>query len=114
MASIEIARALEPEEWARQRCGDAAIETVDGEEHLLIRNAAGELVADAGPADLFALIALANHALPDFDPRKISHDDLAQLRDWRAGKLRPDHASWSQRLIDILAALLPPRRNHCG
>ena len=57
------------------------------------------------------LMALANHALQDFDPRKLTHDDLERLRDWRAGIVRPDHAQSTQRLIDILAAALPPRHN---
>ncbi len=67
------------------------------------------------PDDLCALIALANAALPDDDPRKITRADVTALRHIDHSSFCPedpcthgcDHAK-ALRVAAKLAALLPP------
>ena len=94
--AIEIAPALEPEEWRARRCGPVSIDRVDGETHVLVTDPDGEIVSVSGPEEVFALLALANDALPDGDPRKISRQWVRELRD--------DHPE----IATVLAALLLP------
>jgi hypothetical protein len=55
------------------------------------------------------LIALANAALPDPDPRKITHTTVARLRFLR-GAFHPDDKvhDWLAPLADALESYLPP------
>src|SRR5947207_13079121 len=76
---IEIAPALEPDEWKHRRCG-VSIDRVDGETHVVVTDSDGELVSVSGPEEVFALMALANDARPDADPRDFTHADLVLLR----------------------------------
>ena len=76
MKRFQIAPALEPEEWKHRRCGAVSIDHVDGETHVVITDSDGELVSVSGPAEVFALMALANDALPDGDPRKLTVADV--------------------------------------
>src|SRR5690349_3208766 len=66
------------------------------------------------PADLHALVAIANHALPADSPHKITWADVERLRDgashmteegWRGD----DEQSFVRALAAKLAALLAPR-----
>ena len=93
---LEIAPALEPEEWRARRCGPVSIDRVDGETHVVVTDPDGEIVSVSGPEEVFGLLALANDALPDGDPRKISRHWVDELRD--------DHPE----VATVLAALLPP------
>jgi hypothetical protein len=73
MHRFKIAPALEPEEWQHRRSGAVSVERVGDETHVVVRDPNGEVVSVSGPAEVFALMALANDALPDGDPRKITH-----------------------------------------
>jgi hypothetical protein len=59
------------------------------------------------------VMALANHDMPDDDPRKITRADV-ELLEWVAEQMRkapigvPDGDYKVDRLADRLAALLPP------
>jgi len=52
------------------------------------------------------VVALANAALPDGDPRKITHADLAAL--WSVGYPKHIDRAGLARLYGKLAAILPP------
>jgi hypothetical protein len=77
----EIPPALTPDEWERRAIGDGPLEIariMDGPGPDAI-----EVTEDLRwfrDEDIPALIALANAALPDTDPRKITRDWLADLR----------------------------------
>src|SRR5689334_156495 len=75
--------------------GEVSIEAPDGRD------------ADIGSRHLPALIALANAALPENDPHKLTRDDVSLLESARqdlAGKVADDVRA----LAAKLAALLPP------
>lgn len=101
---IEIAPALEEQEWKDLRCGCIAIDQVGDETHIVVTDPDGEVVSVSGPQELFALIALANAALPDGDPRKITRNWIEQLLDG-------DRASRAG-LANVLSALLPACGSH--
>ena len=113
MTRIDIAPALDSGQWARRKCGSLAVEQVDDEVHVLVADPDGEVVSVSGSAELFALIALANDALPDRDPRKITLHavfdvqvaaEIARLAGVGGVALR------LVKLADMLEAALPPRR----
>jgi len=97
---IEIAPALEQQEWKDLRCGCIAIDQVGDETHIVVTDPDGEVVSVSGPQELFALIALANAALPDGDPRKITAGWVERIRNGNAAERAA--------IADALAALLPP------
>jgi hypothetical protein len=109
-----IPPALTAEEWAKTdiRRGDFTAHIGHwGDDELVVDDVTGENSVPV-PADaLPAVIALANAALPDGDPRKITRDDLLNLSadlDTAAGERGSacEMASWP--LYAKLAALLPP------
>jgi hypothetical protein len=114
MTPIEIAPALEPEEWQHRRCGQLAVTHVGDEVHVVVRDPDGEIVSVSGPEALFALMALANDALPDGDPRKITVSTVELLgaltRDMWYGHRAVEQQRALTLLAQSLAALLPPRR----
>ena len=66
--------------------------------------------------NIATIIALANHALPDDDPRKITHALVATLRQYSGDLSRmelPAHYADATRRIweiaEVLDSLLPPR-----
>jgi len=79
MRPFQIAPALEPEEWKCRRSG-ASIDYVDGETHIVMTDPDGEIVSVSGPAEIFALMALANHALPLGDPRRTTRESVELLK----------------------------------
>lgn len=89
--------------WEEMYAESARIEKI-------ILDDAGNYVAN--PDCSFAVMALANAALPDDDPRKITREDVAWLNDaaQHLDRLRlvDDDAADAQRLAAKLAALLPP------
>ena len=97
--AFEIAAALEPEEWQELRCGGIAIDQVGDETHIVVTDPDGEVVSISGPQDLFALMALANGAMPDGDPRKITRE--------LARRLRTDPAA-ALEVADLFEKMLPP------
>jgi hypothetical protein len=102
MKRFEIAPALEPEEWRHRRCGAVSLDRVDAETHVVVRDPDGEIVSVSGPAEVFALMALANAALPDGDPRKITRELTQQLR--------AEPAAVALKVASLLEKLLPPER----
>ena len=119
---IEIAPALEPQEWKERRCGALSLDYVDGEMHLVVTDPDGEIVSVSGPAELFALMALVNEALPDGDPRKITREQIDSLRlcaedadalvsTTRSPDAQRDYrrdARRTRHVADVLERLLPP------
>ena len=107
MTPIEIAPALEPDQWAERRNGSVFLDKIGGEPIVIVEDG-DSLATVTGANEIFALIALANDALPDGDPRKIHHRWIADLRD-AAHRLGPtDHAESLRLFACVLAALLPP------
>jgi hypothetical protein len=110
-----IRPALTPDEWKNRRAGSVAIDAVDDDVHLVVRDPDDEIVSVSGNDELWALIALANAALSDGDPRKFTPADVAVAR--IVGEaVRRDEPGAAQllALADLLqgklAALLPPPR----
>ena len=117
-----IAPALTPEEWQQKSAlleahmgRDTAVSVVDS--HFVLRahdTWRGErytAAVSATPHHLVRIIALANAALPDDDPRKITRVTIAEIRnaaenvdhEWGG----PDADLW--RIADVLESFLPPR-----
>ena len=74
MTPIEIAPALEPADWERQRYGSIALDDAGQTPRLIVTDPNGQVVRVSGGDELFALMALANEALPANDPRKLTRD----------------------------------------
>jgi hypothetical protein len=109
---IEIAPALRLQEWRDRRFGAVSIDHVFDEIHVAVRDPDGEVVSVSGPEETFALMALANDALPEGDPRKLIAGDLEWFRRladdtemYEAQSLR----NWARHMSHLFAALLPPR-----
>lgn len=110
---IEIAPALEPEEWKDRRFGAISRDAIEGsgDEFVVIIDPDGRETSVSGPNELFALIALANDALPKGDPRKLSRGDVEWFRMLAKGEDMWEVESfraWCRRMGQVLAALLPP------
>src|SRR5204863_4130807 len=79
MSTQKIAPALAPQEWRERRCGAVSVCHVESEVHVVVRDPDDQLVSVSAPEELFALIALANDALPHDDPRKITLEKVRTL-----------------------------------
>jgi hypothetical protein len=77
-----------------------SLDHVDGETHVVVTDPDGELVSVSGSEEVFALMALANDALPDGDPRKITREHLLALRAGDAETVR--------HIADVFDKMLPP------
>jgi hypothetical protein len=115
---IEIAPALKPDEWAARKRDYLILDRIGGEEYVVIDGPDGEEVNVAGADALFAMIALANHALPADDPRKFTHDHVRRLREALLTLEEGDsHAEVDEdldaltQLVIVVSALLPPRKS---
>lgn len=113
MKRFKIAPALEPEEWKHRRSGAVSIDYVDGETHIVVTDPDGEIVSVSGPAEVFALTALANDALPEGDPPKITRETVQLLEaltaDTWVGHRAAEGRNALAQLARSLTALLPPR-----
>ena len=111
MSPIGIPPALEPDEWRRRTSGAIAVDQVGDETHLVISDPDGQLVSVTGPPEIFCLMALANAALPEADPRKLTRKHVLDLR-IAAEELRVAGMAGPSRglaqLADVIEALLPP------
>lgn len=120
-ATDEVRPALTAAEWrgntlvradARRPGWAVAVERDAGGRELFVRYAADRHGTDAIPLPpdaLPAVIALANAALPDGDPRKITRADVDVLRTAYLDTLGvSDDEPSLKPLIAKLAALLPP------
>ena len=78
-----------------------------------------------GADEIFALISLANDALPPDDPRKITHgwlarvetirdmiSDLAASGEPQLATLRQELATGWDQMAQVLTAILPPTYEH--
>ena len=107
-----IRPALTPAQWKEHRAGAVFVHVVDDETHVVVADPDNQLVSVSGPSEVFALMALANDALPDDDPRKLTRADVALLN---ALLVKIDAREPSgmlaiaEALRDKVAALLPPR-----
>src|SRR5439155_23493362 len=81
--SDAIRPALEPAEWKVRRSGPISLDVVDRIDYIVIEGPNGETVKVTGADEIFALISLANDALPPDDPRKITHGWLARVENIR-------------------------------
>jgi hypothetical protein len=121
--SEAIRPALEPAQWKLRRSGPISLDVVGRTDYIVIEGPGGETVKVTGADEIFALISLANDALPLDDPRKITHGwlarietirdiirDLAESGDLSLAPMRRDLATgWDQR-AQVLSAILPPER----
>lgn len=108
-----IRPALSTEEWGERRSGAVALMAVGDETHVVITDADGEVVSITGSDATFALMALANDALPDVDARKFGVTDVAICRlvmeRLMALDSDPRLHSLANQLCEKVAALLPVR-----
>jgi hypothetical protein len=109
-----IQPALTPPEWHRRRSGCVHVDAVDAETHIVVSDPDDQLVSVSGANELFALMALTNDALPDADPRKLTHADVSvamvlcdQIDRQHPGGMKL--FALAEALCDKLVALLPPR-----
>lgn len=119
--SDAIRPALEPAEWKLRRSGPISLDVIDRHDYIVIEGPSGETVKVSGTDEIFALISLANDALPPDDPRKITHGWLARIETIRdmlgdladsgeeslASDRRDLAAAWDQ-MAQVLKAILPP------
>jgi len=119
--SDAIRPALEPSEWKARRSGPISLDVVNRIDYIVIEGPNGETVKVTGADEIFALISLANDALPLDDPRKISHGwlarietvrdmirDLADSGDPTLAPLRRELATGWDQMAQVLSAILPP------
>lgn len=119
MTDTPIEPALSREEWAKRgrwpfstEAGQLEVTLSDwvydepgGDEYEVA------LSHTCTPQDLPALIALANAALPDDDPRKITREmvgDLDSCASWAEGEGQRDLADRVRRFAAALESYLPP------
>jgi hypothetical protein len=117
MIPSDILPALAPNEWEERRRGRLYVVQDGGAPRLVLDH--GDHIATVSRADdLFAMIALANDALPEDDPRKITWALLTRVQamsdvlDGLARSpastpfLREEADAWQQ-IVSVLSALLP-------
>jgi hypothetical protein len=117
MIPSDILPALDPNQWEARRRGRLYV-IQDGAEPRLVMDDGNHVVTVSRADDLFAVIALANDALPEQDPRKITwalltrvqamSDVLESLAQSAASTpfLREEADAWHQ-IVRVLSALLP-------
>jgi hypothetical protein len=110
----QIRPALTPQQWKAGRAGSLSLGVVDDELHVVVRDPDDGLVSISGPDDLWALIALANEAMPTADIRKLVVRDVAVIH--MLAESCPDTASGrrlrglAETVGEKLASLLPASR----
>lgn len=114
MVDEKIEPALTAEEWIDSEWRTTPYEvnssiSVDPSVHLLVfrHDRETRAIPFATPREFAAIIALANHALPDGHPLKITRQDAADMQEIAK------HGDWFgvsdvARVAAKLAALLPP------
>ena len=119
--SESIRPALEPAEWKVRRSGPISLDVVDRNDYIVIEGPGGETVKVSGADEIFALISLANDALPEDDPRKITFGWLARIETIRdmltdladngeasLASSRHDLAAAWEQMAQVVKAILPP------
>src|SRR5690349_18593765 len=107
-----IKPALGPKEWNQRRSGALRVEAVDDEAHVVVCDPDGGVVTVSGDDELFALMAFANSAMTEDDPRKLCRKDLAVLsvlcdEYHRSHECDKQILAMASTLYDKLCALLP-------
>jgi hypothetical protein len=87
---VDIAPALAATEWAERRAGSISLDAARPQQRLVLSPETGTDAAVSGSREIFALIALANQALPEDDSRKITAAKLDALRE----AVREWHRCW--------------------
>jgi hypothetical protein len=117
MIPIDILPALAPKEWEQRRRGKFYVVKDGGVPRLILSDGTHQTTISRAD-ELFAIIALANDALPDDDKRKITWGLLTRVQamsDVLEGLsrspqstpfLREEAEAWRQ-IVGVLAALLP-------
>jgi hypothetical protein len=119
MAETKIEPALTPEEWQVIRIrGDISIPNAAVVEPIASADEAGIIGMDsygyAIPIPLSVSIAVANDALRDSDPRKITREMVKALRRLAdevsdfSGPARRDRCDDVRSVADVLESYLPP------
>src|SRR5438309_7162924 len=119
--SEAIRPALEPGEWRERRSGPISLDVIDRNDYIAIEGPGGETVKVSGADEIFALISLANDALPDDDPRKITPGWLARIEtirdmirdfadrgDGELASARQELATGWDQMAQVVRAILPP------
>jgi hypothetical protein len=125
--SDAIRPALEPAEWKLRRSGPISLDVIDRHDYIVIEGPSGETVKVSGTDEIFALISLANDALPPDDPRKITHgwlarietirdmiNDLAESGEESLAPYRRDLAAGWDQMAQVVKAILPPESPNRG
>ena len=100
----KIEQALSAEQWAKE---DVGLVWIDRDGPAACLGIAGDW--DSIPAEaLPAAIALANAALPDNDPRKITRRLVDAIRIATEQANTPSHYEALHAIADALASYLPP------
>ena len=79
-AQVGVGAALAVDAWAARRFRGLALETQNRTSCVTAEGPRGERVSISSAEELFALIALANDALPGTDPRKITPSMVDSIR----------------------------------
>lgn len=120
LSETTIQPALTPDEWGRRRRGPISVHHLSNGHTLVLAH--GQDTTIRTVADLCALMALANDALPDGEPRKITRDWLVRVQTMSdmiahlaqhasaSAFLRREAAIWFE-MARALEALLPPSEN---
>lgn len=113
-ADALVPPALMAAEWERrtyQRSPDSRYRLeywgADGVLSIGNRTPESESVHES-PSELAALVALANAALPDADPRKFTRHDLTWVESLRSASVSRPERDWLEGFAAKLRALLPP------
>jgi hypothetical protein len=111
-----IKPALTETEWHQRQCGAISVDVLPTETHVAVRDPDGQLVSVSGDDELFALMALANCAMSENDPRKLCRRDLAVLsvlieEYYRSCESERNILGVANMLYDKLSALLPDSAN---
>lgn len=105
MSDTPIPPALTPEEWAEN--GDPVVDGyIDWQTCIVDVNS--HYSGDGSKRFIPGLIALANAALPDDHPAKITRADVENLRALLGGDAWAVAKADIRRLADALASYLPP------
>lgn len=108
--SEKIEPALTPDEWRRgEKRLDQWSRIVGGDDIVIEGPDPQEAVTLRKPNEIAALIALANAALPDNDPRKITREMITKLQMLLSAFEADDHVhDWYPAVVDALESYLPP------
>jgi hypothetical protein len=114
--TTDIPPALTAEQWRdeqyiRSPWFSVSIHISGDDERGIVTEDGGDSTGAYLPSDLHATLALANHALPDGDPRKITRAMVEEIEScvrFAASIVVHGDASPARAAVAALRALLPP------